>query len=142
MARVRIDPPEQVLFTTQLVVRIDDVNYGGHMGNDAILRYAHEVRLQFLQHFGMTEMDAGGEGIIMADAAISYKSEAFHGDVLQAQIGIRDFSNFGCDLVYRFMHADGRDVALVKTGIVFFDYDKRELRPVPADFRTRLKVVM
>ena len=52
MPRLKIIFPDQVLFTAELCVRVDDINYGGHLSNDAVLRLAHEARLLWLDSFG------------------------------------------------------------------------------------------
>ena len=65
MARIRIEMPEQFPFSTQLPVRITDINYGGHGGNDAILGMIHERRMQYLRSLGYSEMEFEGVGMIM-----------------------------------------------------------------------------
>ena len=57
MARIKLDLPGRFPFSTELRVRITDVNYGGHMGNDALLGLLHEARVQFLAHYGLSELD-------------------------------------------------------------------------------------
>ena len=74
MARIKLDLPEHFPFTIELQVRITDINYRGHMGNDALLSLLHEARVQFLAHYGLGEMDIFGVGLIMADSVIIYKS--------------------------------------------------------------------
>ncbi len=74
MARIKLELPENFPFDTELRVRITDVNYGGHMGNDALLGLLHEARVRFLAHHGLTELDIGGVGIIIADSVIVYQS--------------------------------------------------------------------
>lgn len=136
MARVHIDLPETFVYSTELAVRITDINYGGHLGNDSLISLLHEARARFLQHHGFSEMAVGGAGIIVADAAVVYRAEAFFGDRLQVAIGGQDFSRIGADLVYRVTAADSdREVALAKTGIVFFDYGQRKVRAAPPEFR-------
>ncbi len=77
MARLKIDPPTQYIFNTNIQVRISDVNYGGHVGNDSILGLMHDARLRFLIKLGFkSEIDITENiGIIVADVAIQYKSE-------------------------------------------------------------------
>lgn len=140
MARVQIDLPEQLLFETVLDVRIGDINYGNHMANDAILRFAHEARLRFLQSLGYSEMDVEGVGIIMADAAICYRAEAFQGMQLRFRLGVGDFTRSGFDLFYQAVDdSNGKEVARLKTGIVFFDYPHRRIAPVPEAFLLRMQ---
>ena len=136
MARIKLDLPEQFPFSTELRVRITDVNYGGHMGNDALLGLLHEARVQFLAHYGLSELDICGAGIIMADSVIVYKSEAFPGERLELAVTVADFNRYGCDFVYRVTEkTTGREVARAKTGIVFFDYQQRAIQKVPQPFR-------
>ena len=49
MARVKLQLPANFLFSTEIPIRISDINYGGHLGNDAVLSIVHEARIQFLQ---------------------------------------------------------------------------------------------
>lgn len=136
MARIQLNLPAHFPFRAELRVRITDVNYGGHMGNDALLGLLHEARVRFLGHYGLSELDIYGSGIIMADSVIIYKSEAFPGETLVIAVAVTDFNRYGCDIVYQVAEkASGREVARAKTGIVFFDYAQRQIQPVPPSFR-------
>ena len=116
-------------------MRIGDVNYGGHLGNDSMLTLLNEARLVFLQKYGFSELDAGGAGLIMSDVAIVYKAEAFHGDLLLIEVAVAEIGALGCDLVYRVTHKkDGKEAARAKTGIVFFDYSTRKIVKTPEKF--------
>lgn len=135
MARVSIDTPRQRLFRTELTLRVADINYGGHLGNDRVLGLAHEARVEWLRSLHRSEMDVGGAGLIMADAAVIFRGEAFLGDRLAVSIGAGDISRSGFELIYAMQRvADGQDIALVKTGLVCFDYTVRRPARIPADF--------
>ena len=54
-------------------IRVTDLNYGGHVGNDTILSLLQEARQQFLQSKGYAELEVESYGLIMADAMIEYK---------------------------------------------------------------------
>ncbi len=136
MPRIKLDLPTTFHFTTEIPVRIGDINYGGHLGNDAVLAILHEARLRMLIEHQWTEMNVDGVSTIMSDAAVVYKSEAFYGESLRIQIGVKDFSRFGCDLYYLVREREsGREVAHAKTGIVFYDYPNKKIAPVPEKFR-------
>ncbi|WP_174874541.1 thioesterase family protein [Vogesella oryzae] len=140
MARIKLALPAKFIFETQVSVCIGDINYGGHLGNDAILRLAHEARLRLLKAHGFSELDIAGRGIIMTDAAVIYRAEAFHGDVLRFQLALTDFNSYGCDIFYLVSDgATGKEVARLKTGIVFFDYQARKVAPIPAGFLLRFE---
>lgn len=135
MARIKIALPEAFLFETDIRVRVTDANYAGHLGNDAVLSLVHEARDRFLRAHGFTELDVDGASIIMSDAAVMYRSQAWPGETLRIAIAAADLHRRGCDLLYRCTCAeDGREVARVKTGIVFFDFEEEKMLPVPRAF--------
>ena len=84
MARISIDLPETFPFFIKIPVRITDLNYGGHVGNDSILSIIHEARMSFLFWNNYTEKDLAGASLIMGDVSIVFKNELFYGDVVIA----------------------------------------------------------
>ncbi|MEM7008702.1 MAG: thioesterase family protein [Thermodesulfobacteriota bacterium] len=140
MARIKIHPPRKFDFSTDISLRISDINYGGHLGHDSILSLAHEARVRLFAKYGFTELDAFGPSIILSDVAIYYKSEGFYGDVVTVEIAVCDYLKYGCDLVYRLTNKEsGKVVAVLKTGIVFIYYDKHEVATVPEEFKALFK---
>ena len=134
MARIKVALPAKFLFFTSIPVRITDVNYGGHVGNDSMLSLIHEARMQFLKEFGFTEMDFSGVSLIMSDVAIEFKNEIFYGDTLTAFVTITDISRIGFDIVYKLIKANTDQeilVAIAKTGMICFDYTKKKIVTVP-----------
>ncbi|MEJ2103750.1 MAG: thioesterase family protein, partial [Ignavibacteriaceae bacterium] len=128
------------IYKTEIPIRITDINYGGHLGNDSVLSLVHEARLRFLKHLGYSESNIEGNGIIMIDAAIQYRSEGFYGDELLIEVTVTDFSNLGCDFVFKLTSKNSnKEIALAKTGIVFFDYEKRKTASVPAEFKKKIE---
>lgn len=145
MSRVKIKfPTDNPLFTCSIPVRIGDVNYGGHVGNDAILSIIHESRMQMIASFGYTELDAGGVGLIMADVAIAYKGESFYKDILTVDIYAVELTDVSFDLLYNIETVrDGntKPIAHAKTGMVCFDYDHRKVTSMPENLKTKLERV-
>lgn len=137
MAKSKFPLPSKWLFETHLDVHISDINYGGHMGNDAFLRLAHEVRIRFLNKYGFSEKNINGRGLIMSDAAIRFLAEAFHGDTLAIQTGISTFSRTGFDMVYRISRGETQ-IAHIMTGMIFFDYTTRKVVRIPELFQTKI----
>jgi len=140
MARIKFELPGSFEFSTDMALRISDINYGGHLGHDSVLSLTHEARVRFFRAYGFSELDVFGPGIVLSDVAIVYKSECFYGDTVRIEIAVCDFTHYGCDLVYRVSNKEtGEDVAYVKTGIVFMHYEGREVAPVPEEFKDRFK---
>jgi acyl-CoA thioester hydrolase len=138
MARVKLHLPTSFQFRTEIPIRISDINYGGHLGNDAVLSIVHEARIQFLQQLGYSELDIEGTGIMMTDAVIVYTSEGFYGDMLVIEVGTADFQLTHCDVVFRLTNATTKkEVARVKTGIAFFNKQTRKISAVPDAFRKK-----
>ena len=133
MARVKVALPDTFSFATEIPVRITDLNYGGHMGNDALLGLLHEARVHFLRSLGLeNDYDPVSKlGLIMVDVAVEYKGEAFHGDVLRIEMAAADPNKYGFDVVYHVHNQDGKEVARAKTGMLCFDYNIRKLRLLP-----------
>lgn len=140
MPRIKIELPEKFIYKTEIPIRITDINYGGHLGNDSVLSIIHEARVRFLKHLGYSESDVERNGIIMIDAAVQYKSEGFYGDQLMIDVAVTDFTGIGCDFVYRVTNKNSKkEIAIAKTGIVFFNYEKRKTAPVPEKFKKKIE---
>lgn len=139
MARAVITLPDQFLFSTEITLRITDINYGGHLGNDAMLSLIQEARLRFLKNFGYAENNIEGFGIIMADAVIIYKSQAYYGDTLRFEISVDDIAKRACDLIYKISRTlSGKEIARAKTRIAFFDYQQNQTVAIPDGFLEKL----
>ncbi|HEX2534487.1 MAG TPA: thioesterase family protein [Chitinophagaceae bacterium] len=141
MPRIKIALPESFPFATELAVRITDINYGGHLGNDALLSLVHEARVQFLQHLGYTELSFEGVALIMTDAGIEYKQEVFYGERLKAYVAADDISRMGFDLCYRLvkvLETGETPVAYAKTGMVCYNYSARKVAALPEAARVKL----
>ncbi len=139
MARIKLQPPKQFLFQTTIPVRITDINYGGHVGNDTVLSLIHEARMQFLQSCGYTELNIENVGLIMSDVAIEFKAELFYGDIIIAEVTAAEFSRVGFEIYYRLLSAKNTAVvAVAKTGMVCYDYSLRKIVGLPEAVIARL----
>ncbi|WP_313513472.1 thioesterase family protein [Pseudomonas sp.] len=137
MARLILDFPEdQYCFSTQLTVRITDINGANHLGNDSMISMISEARARFLFDFGIGESRGDGSGIIVTDLATTYKAEAHARDLLLFEVGVMDFNRYGGDITFRITRpADGRLIAMAKSGFVFFDYRQSRVVAMPEAFR-------
>lgn len=141
MPRIRIDLPAAFRFSTDIPIYIGHINHGNHLDNALLLTLVSEARVRFLRAMGYSDLDIEGVGLIIADAAVQYRAEAFYGDTLVFSLGANDFSDSGCDLVWQAVDkASGREVARGKSGLVFFDYAARCKAPVPERFREQAAV--
>ena len=146
MARIKIGLPDNFSFSTSIPVRITDINYGGHAGNDTILSLIHEARVQFLKTYGYTEVEFEGVGMIMSDAGIEFKNELFYGDLVIVSVTATDFSKVSFDIYYKLEKVLGQAqddkkilVAIAKTGMVCYDYKNKKIVAVPEEARKKLQ---
>jgi 4-hydroxybenzoyl-CoA thioesterase len=139
MARLRIALPEQFIFSTDIPLYISHINYGGHLDNALLLTVVSEARVRFFKSLGYSELDVEGLGVIMADAAVQYRSEAFHGETMVVQMTPVDLHDKGFDLAWCLTDkASGREVARGKSGMLCFDYGQRKVQSVPAAFLNKI----
>jgi acyl-CoA thioester hydrolase len=136
MDRVNIDLPEQFEFSTEVEVRMADVNAGGHLGNHCLIALLNEGHLKYMQFKGFPELLVDGRAMINADLAVIYKSEMFYGNVLAIEVAAANFDRHGLDILYRVTNkSTGKVSAVAKMGMLFFDYAERKIAEVPERFK-------
>lgn len=143
MGRVKLNfPSGNPIFLAHIPVRITDMNYGNHMGNDVMLSIIHDARMQFLASNGFTELNAGGIGMIMADVMIAYKNEALYGDHLEIEIFADGVTSRSFDFLYKIRTIRKGvtiEIAEAKTGMVSYDYDSRKIGSTSELLNEKLK---
>jgi acyl-CoA thioester hydrolase len=132
MARIKLQLPERKIFDTKIAVRITDINYGNHLGNDSLVGIIHEARVQWLQSLGYSELKIETVGLIMSDLAVEYKNESFYGDTLTIRIFVGDISSVSFELYYHIFQQQEKEIAKAKTGMVCYDYMAEKVVGIPA----------
>ena len=141
MSRIKIDLPDFFGFSTSFPVRITDLNYGAHVGNDKVLSFLHEARVSFLKSLGYNELNMEGVSLIMADAALIFKNEMYYGDDLLISIEPVECSRVGFDLIYKIEKKSVDPpilLALGKTAMVCYDYNLKKVVALPEAARNKL----
>jgi len=95
-----------------------------------MLSIIHDARMQFLTSNGFTELDAGGAGMIMADAMIAYKNESLYGDQLVVELFADEITSRSFDFLYKLKamrSGHSLEIAEAKTGMVSFDYSRKKV---------------
>jgi len=141
MPRIKIELPDSFAYSTSFAVRITDLNYGAHVGNDKVLSFLHEARVRFLQSLGYSELSLEGVGLIMADAALIFKSEIFYGDDLLISLQPAECNRVGFDLIYKIEKKTGDEkviVAIAKTAMICYDYNLKKVTGLPEAAKNKL----
>ena len=143
MARIKISLPGKCCFATKIPVRITDINFAGHVGNDTILSIIHETRSQFFEHWGYDELNFGGVGTIMTDVAIEYKNQTYYGDEIIASIAIGEITKVAFDVFYKLEKKTSTGelviVALARTWMICYDYDQKKVAAIPEEALRKIK---
>ncbi len=135
MPRIKLAFPEKALAQLSIPIRITDINYGNHVGNDSFVSLLHEARMQWLQHHGFTELAIDGVGLIMSELAIEFKGESFYGDQLDIAIACGEVTRVSFELFYRISTKRKEGdvlIAIAKTGMISYDYSAKKVSPLPA----------
>ena len=132
MPKTKINPDFTALFNCHIDVRVADLNYGNHLGNDRILSYFHEGRVLWLSQHGLSEQDVGGCGLIMTSTRIEYLKQAHLHQRLRLSLGAREIGKARFTLVYQLTdHQTQHTIALGETHMGCFDYQRQKPTRAP-----------
>jgi acyl-CoA thioester hydrolase len=141
MAKNKITIPTPVCFTTQILAKEEDINYGGHVGNERFLLFAQETRMQFLKTLGCSELKFGSFGLILAEAHVEYMSELFLGEKIEIHLSITEPTRAAFECYYQIKtNRAGKTVAAanIRTNMVCFDYNERKVKSIPEGLKSEL----
>jgi acyl-CoA thioesterase FadM len=142
MSRTKLIMPSGFSFVTRIPVRITDINYGGHVGNDTLLSIIHEARMQFLRKAGFSELNFAGASLIMSDVTIEFKKELFYGEEVEARVLATEFTRVGFSLYYQLLKTvsgESKVIANAKTGMVCFNYTIKKVTGITAEAKEKLE---
>lgn len=140
MPRIKLEEQPEYEFHYEVTLQVRDINYGGHLGNDALIGLLHEARLDLLRQLDCTEMVLGHDqtGIILGDLVVNYRAEGFMFDRLSLDSHLGEIGRNSFRIFHRITRNETL-IALAETGIVTFNYRERKIVPVPGDFIQRLQ---
>lgn len=135
MTRIKISLPDSFYnISIKIPVRITDVNYGNHVGNDSLVSIIHEARMQFLQHYGFTELNIEGIGLIMSDLIVEFKNESHYNDIIEVKIAKGEVSKVSFELLYLLStYRENNEIIIAhsKTTMVCYNYQLKKVVVIP-----------
>ena len=140
MTCITLQEQPEYEFHYEIQIQIGHLYYSGRVGHDALVRIAHEARVQLFQLLGVNENDFGDNrtGIIIGDLVVSGVGDLLLFDNVQVDSHVGNMGRAGFRLFHRFRKGDVL-IALLETGLMTFDYRARSVVPVPALFRNALR---
>ena len=128
-------------FSTPLKVRIADINYGNHVGNDSYIRFFHEGRMRYLNDLGVSEQDIGdGVGLILTEIHCELKAELFYGEELIMYVRISGIERLRFTMEYQIVRSENKILAAQgETVMVAYNYVRRRPVAIPKSFLEKVK---
>ncbi len=137
--KVHFPKSQPIIYQGTYLVRVDDINYGNHMGNERFLLVAQQVRCDYFRSLGYNELSIGEHtGIVLANAQIAYKREVLLNDFLTIDLAVVAISRCSFDFLYTVKRQE-QIVAEVLTTIVCIDHESRKPRSIPKNFLSQLQ---
>lgn len=143
MARIKLTVPQHCLCSVSIPVRITDINYGNHLGNDSFVSIIHEARVQWLQRHHYTELDIEGTGLILADLAVDFKAEGFYGDTIEVKLYAGEISRVAFEIYYTLSVVRNNINTLLanaKTSMVCYNYKEKKVTAIPGQLKQVLSL--
>jgi len=122
MARIKLEIPKHIIYTCKIPVRVCDINYGCHVGNDAFVQIE-------------------GNGLVMSELVIEFKKESFYGDVVDITLYVGEIFRIGFELYYQLFTTRNKEPLLLtkaKTVMICYDYESKKTVSIPKNLNTIL----
>lgn len=128
---------EKVLHSQSLKVRIDDINYGNHLGHDKLVSLLHDARCAWLHSHKLSEIKLGQDGLgwVVANLNVNYRAEAFFADQLTLELGLIKLGNKSVTLAQKVTNQHEEVLATAEVTLVFYDYHQRQAVAAPTVFK-------
>jgi acyl-CoA thioester hydrolase len=124
-------------FFHPIEVRYADIDAQGHANNAVYFTYMEQARTMYIQHLGLWEgSDFNAIGIILAEAACTYKAPIHFGQTIRVGVKTVRLGNRSLELNYSLRDSEsGQEMATGRTIQVAYDYPKGESIPIPERWR-------
>ena len=127
------------MFKFNYTVLQEDINYGGHVGNERALLFFQMVRIEFFKSLGLSELDLGeGAGVIQKNCFVEYNKQLFLNDKLIIKIIDIEFSKINFNMKYEIFNDKDEKVINGSTLLVCFDYSQHKIKRVPESFKEKI----
>lgn len=122
------------MFKFKYVIKDEDINYGGHVGNERALLFFQFSRMEFFKSLGLDEINIGDAvGVIQKNAFVEYNKQLFLGDEITINITDIEFAKSNFNVKYEVFKEDTL-VINGSTMLVCFDYSSHRIKRIPKSF--------
>lgn len=127
-------------FSTPIEVRFRDLDALRHVNHAVYFSYMEHARFAYLRHLGLFDGDASDTGMILAEAACTYRAPIMLGIKLVARVRATNLKNASFVFEYSLEDAaSGQVMASGRTVQVCYDYAAGKSIPIPPQWRARIE---
>lgn len=141
--KVKLQNTGALVHTRQDQVRVNDLNYGNHVGHQTIYEYCHDARLDFFQavekslEVPVSELAFGPFGLIMSQSIANYLAQMNHQQEFLVDVFLDNLRSASFDLSYLIREKNSdKALARVLTSMTCFDYQKNKVVAIPQEIHT------
>ena len=130
------------MFSYKYKILKEDINYGGHVGNERALLFFQFSRMAFFESLGFTELDLGdGIGVIQKNGYVEYNKELFLNDEIEIKITKIEIEKINFTCHYEIYNNAGEKVINGYTMLVCYDYTAKKIKRVPQGFKDKVEAL-
>lgn len=129
------------MYQFNYITKEEDLNYGGHVGNERALLFFQMARMDLFEKIGLSELNIGNNtGVIQKNAFIEYNKELFIDNNISINIVNYEAQKVFFDLFYEIIF-DSDKAITGSTRLVAFDYENKKIRKIPEEFNNKMKSI-
>ena len=131
------------MFSIKYKIKEEDINYGGHVGNERALVFFQMVRIKFFESLGLSELNIGdGIGVIQRNSYVEYNKELFLDDDITIKITKIELEKTKFNFHYEIYNQEDKLAINGSTLLLAYNYEEKKLKKVPEIFREKVEELL
>lgn len=131
------------MFSIKYKIKDEDINYGGHVGNERALLFFQMVRIKFFESLGLSELNIGDNiGVIQRNSFVEYNKELFLDDEITIQITDIQLEKNKFNIYYEVYNQEKKLAINGSTLLLPFSYTEKKLKRVPSIFKEKVEELL
>ncbi|MDR3260134.1 MAG: acyl-CoA thioesterase [Fusobacteriaceae bacterium] len=129
------------MYRFNYTIKEEDINYGGHVGNERALLFFQISRMSLFESLGFSELDIGDNiGIIQKKSYVEYNKELFLDEKIEVIIDKFLYTKASFTLFYKIL-SDGEIAIEGYTQLIAFDYANKKMKRIPNEFIKKMNIL-
>ena len=131
------------MFSIKYKIKEEDINYGGHVGNERALVFFQMVRIKFFESLGLSELNIGdGIGVIQRNSYVEYNKELFLDNEITIKITKIELEKTKLNFHYEIYNQEDKLAINGSTLLLAYNYEEKKLKKVPEIFREKVEELL